>query len=137
MAQISEPEILPVIKEELVIEKRPVLDGRVRVTTQTEHVDEVARVRLDADQVEIERVPIGRDITEMPDVRYEGNVTIVPVVEEVLVVEKRLILKEEVRITRRTTSETVEVPVTLRKQRVHIERSDGTSTSPIEEEPGK
>jgi len=56
-----------------------------------------------------------------PEIRTEGDVTIVPVLEEVLVVEKRLVLKEELHIRRRIETETVEVPVILRKQRAIIE----------------
>jgi hypothetical protein len=52
-------------------------------------------------------------------------VTIVPVLEEVLFVEKRLVLKEELHIRRQATTETVEVPVTLRKQRAIVERVAG------------
>ena len=48
--------------------------------------------------------------------------TIIPVVEEVLVIEKRLVLKEELHIRRRIATETVEVPVTLRNQRAIVER---------------
>jgi stress response protein YsnF len=57
-----------------------------------------------------------------PKMRTEGNVTILPIVEEVLVVEKRLLLKEELRITRHETKEVTETPVTIRKQRAVVER---------------
>ena len=62
-----------------------------------------------------------------------GDLTIVPVVEEVLVVEKRLVLKEELHIRRTSQTELVEVPVTLRKQRAVVERQ-APHTSPSEEE---
>jgi stress response protein YsnF len=52
----------------------------------------------------------------------EDDVIIVPILEEILLVEKRLVLKREIRITKRRTSETVEIPVSLRKQRVKVER---------------
>jgi stress response protein YsnF len=55
-------------------------------------------------------------------IRTEGGVTIIPVLEEVLVVEKRLVLKREIRISKRSTSETVKIPVSLRKQRADVER---------------
>ncbi len=55
-------------------------------------------------------------------VRTEGDVVIVPVLEEVLVIEKRLVLKEELHVRRQATRETVEVPVTLRKQQGVVER---------------
>jgi stress response protein YsnF len=57
-----------------------------------------------------------------PAVRTDGDVVIVPILEEVLVVEKRLVLKEELHIRRQVNHEDVEVPVTLRKQRAVIER---------------
>ena len=57
-------------------------------------------------------------------VRTEGNVTILPVVEEVLVVERRLLIKEELRLIRHATKEVIETPVTLRKQRAVVERLD-------------
>jgi stress response protein YsnF len=47
----------------------------------------------------IETIPVSLRVDAMPEVRQEGDSTIVPVVEEVLVVERRLMLKEEVRIT--------------------------------------
>jgi stress response protein YsnF len=37
-------------------------------------------------------------------------------------VEKRLVLKREIRIRKRSTSENVEIPVRLRKQRAKVER---------------
>jgi stress response protein YsnF len=49
-------------------------------------------------------------------IRTEDGVTIIPVLEEALVVEKRLVLKREIRISKRSNLETVEIPVSLRKQ---------------------
>jgi stress response protein YsnF len=57
-----------------------------------------------------------------PRIRTEDGVTIIPVLEEVLVLEKRLVLKREIRIRKRTTLETVEIPVSLRKQHAKVER---------------
>jgi stress response protein YsnF len=54
------------------------------------------------------------------------------VFEERLVVEKQLFLVEEVRIRRTTSVESVEVPVTLRKELATVERLDG-SGEPITE----
>ena len=69
-----------------------------------------------------------RIVDEAPETRTEGGVTIVPVLEEVLFVEKRLVLKEELHIRRQATTETVEVPVTLRRQRAIVERVSGSDT---------
>jgi stress response protein YsnF len=58
-------------------------------------------------------------------------VTVIPVIEEVLIVEKRLVLKEELHVRRQQTTENVEVPVTVRRQRAVVERvtPDGETRS--------
>jgi uncharacterized protein (TIGR02271 family) len=113
---------IPLAEEEVRIDKREVPTGRVRVRTATEVVEELARATLDEDVVEVTRVAVGREVDIAPEVRTEDGVVIVPVLEEVLVVEKRLFLKEELHIRRSVTQEEVEVPITLRKQRAVIER---------------
>jgi len=117
--------VIPVGEETTRIGKRAVEKGRVRVSTHTETVEQVLCETLRGDAVGVTRVPINRTIAEgepAPQVRDEGGVTIIPVLEEVLVVEKRLVLKEEVHIRRTTSGENVEVPVTLRRQRAVVER---------------
>jgi stress response protein YsnF len=69
-------------------------------------------------------VPVEQEITETPPIRTEGEVTIVPIVEERLVVEKRLFLVEELHLTRETVLEHVEIPEVLRRTRVDIEREE-------------
>ncbi len=123
--RMAEPDKkLSLIEEQLVIDKRAVSDGRVRVSTKTEFVTEAAEARLDSENVEVTRVAIGREVSEAPGVRTDGDVTIVPVMEEVLVVEKRLMLVEEIHIRRVATTEDVSIPVELRKQRASIERDE-------------
>jgi len=113
---------LPVLEEELVVEKRSVVTDRVRVRTITEMVDDVAQATLEEHNVEVRRIPVNQIVETPPFVRTEGDVTVVPVLEEVLVVEKRLLLKEEIHIVRRSRSEKVEVPVSRRKQRAIVDR---------------
>jgi uncharacterized protein (TIGR02271 family) len=122
-------------EEELRVEKRSVATGKVRVRSVVDLVEEVARATLEEERVDVTRVPIDREVEAAPSVRTEGDVVIVPVLEEVLVVEKRLVLKEELHIRRHVTHDSVEVPVTLRKQRAVVERMspDGQSASSNEE----
>ena len=119
---MPEPDVLPVVEEALSVETRAVQTGRVTIETVTEAFDDIARAELGASDVEVTRVAVDREIDSMPEVRVEGDVTVVPVVEEVLVVTKRLVLREELHITRRRSSTTVEVPVTLRRQRAIVTR---------------
>ena len=118
---------LPIIEEQLQLDKREVVTGRVRVRTITDSSEELLRQELQGERVEIVRVPIDILVepgAAPPQVRTEGNVTILPVVEEVLVVERRLLIKEELRLIRHATKEVIETPVTLRKQRAVVERLD-------------
>ena len=119
-------ESIPIVEEELKLEKREVVTGRVRVRTIVEVVEEMAQASLDEETVEVTRVPVDRVVDEAPPIRTENDVTIVPVLEEVLVVEKRLVLKEELHISRQIRSEDMQVPVQLRKQRAVVERLPGS-----------
>lgn len=122
---MTEPsEKLSLIEEQLVVNKRAISDGRVRVSTKTEFVTTTAEASLDSENVVVTRVPIGREVSAAPSVRTEGDMTIVPVMEEVLVIEKRLMLIEEIHIRRVATTKNVSVPLELRKQHATIERSD-------------
>ena len=124
---VGETLTIPVVEETARIDKRVMETGRVRVSTRTETIDQVLHERLRSDTVEVTRVPVDRTLSpgELPPaVREEDGVTIIPVLEEILVVEKRLVLKEELHIRRSSADEDVEVPVTLRKQRAVVERVD-------------
>ncbi len=118
--QAGAEEVIPIAEEVARLEKRAVATGKVRVHTRVDVVAEPVRASLETETVEVTRVPVDRMIEHMPDIRTENGVTIIPVVEEVLVVEKRLVLKEELHVRRNTRTEDVEIPVELRKQRVEI-----------------
>jgi len=131
--QGSDELVIPLVEETAQIEKRRVTTGRVRLSTAVDTTEQTLRETLQGETVDIDRVAVDRMIEAgegLPQVRTEGDVTIIPVVEETLVVEKRLVLKEELHVRRRITQEAVEVPVTLRKTRVEIEHIDAdTATS--------
>jgi uncharacterized protein (TIGR02271 family) len=113
---------IPLVEERLSVTKRQVESGRVRVHVTVEERQEVITEQLTHDDLQIERVPRNIRLTEMPTVRLEGNTTIVPVVEEVVVVEKALMLVEEIHICRRSVTEPTEIPVSRRVERADIER---------------
>ena len=126
--------VVPLLEEEVRVEKRYVETGKVRVSTVVDTIEEQARAVLEGDSFDIQRVPVDRVVDQAPTVRTENGVMIVPVLEEVLFVEKRLVLKEEIHIRRQRTTETVELPVTLRKQRAVVEHlSEDQISNAIEE----
>lgn len=116
---------IPLVEEELAVEKMVVPDGRVEVRTRTEVEKENLDVDLVQQDVEIERIPLNQVVDTAPPVRTEGETTIIPVLEERLVVTKQLILVEEIRMTRKSSVHTHSVSAELRMQRVSVERSDG------------
>ena len=124
------PLVLPVLAEELDVQTRRVETGRVRLH-KTVHTREVlVDEPLLREEVVVERLPINRVVEEPIPVRYEGETMIVSVLEEVLVVETRLRLTEELRITTRRTETHQPVPVTLRREDVTIERIDRERNAP-------
>ncbi|WP_406854539.1 YsnF/AvaK domain-containing protein [Alsobacter sp. KACC 23698] len=125
----GQTDVLPLAEESLVVGKQDVVTGRVRVRTQTKETQEIASLDLASEDADVVRVPIGREVDAAPPVRTENDVTIVPILEEVMVVEKRLVLKEELHIRRRTSVESFEEPVTLRRQEAVVEREDATGVA--------
>jgi len=113
---------IPLLDEEAQVVKREVETGRVRVRTVVDEREEWVRDAVTRENVEVERVPVGREIETVPSVRQEGDTVIIPVVEEIIVIEKRLVLREEVRLHRRTSIEPIERQVTLRSTRAVVER---------------
>jgi transposase len=83
-------EIIPLVEETATVDKRQVVTGRVRVQTLTDTIEELAHAEVQRESVEVTRVPIDKVVETAPAIRTEGDVTILPIVEEVLVVEKRL-----------------------------------------------
>ena len=118
---------LTLLAEELAVDKQTVETGRVRVNKHTQTREVAIDEDLLTESAEIETIPIGRRIFEMPMVRHEGETTIVPIVEEVLHTERRLFLKEEVRITRKKTADQFHDRVTLRYQEAVVTRVQSAS----------
>ena len=121
-ATVDRETVIPVFEEELSVAKRVVETARVRVSRVTHHHQQLVDELLQHEKVEVEHVPIDRPIEAMPSIRQEGDVTIIPVVEEVLKVERHLVLKEEVHIRRIKQTQRYQESVTLRRQEAQVSR---------------
>lgn len=118
---------IPVIREDVVVQKRQVEGGGVRVHKIVNEREQVIEEPTYQENVDVQRIAVGRVVDAAPQVREEGDTLIIPVMEEMLVVEKRLVLKEEIRITKRRTQETEQARVVLREEQVQIEQIDDRS----------
>jgi len=121
--------VVPLTEERAKVARRLVETGRVRVSKTVSERSEVVDLPLTREQVDVERVAVNRIIEGPVEARRDGDTLIIPVVEEVLVVEKRLMLREEVRVTTRTTETRDPQTVTLRREEAVVERSGPEGTS--------
>ncbi len=115
--------VVPVVREDVVVDKAVIETERVRVKKSVRTREENVSTSAAREIVDVERVAVNRVVDAPPRVRVEGDTTIIPVLEEVLVVEKRLVLREEVHVRKRRVSETREIRVPLRAEHVEIERT--------------
>jgi uncharacterized protein (TIGR02271 family) len=121
--------VVPIVEEELHIEKKKVETGRVRLTKTVQEREVLVTQPVMQEDIQIERVSVNRWLSEPASVRYEGDMMIIPVMEEVPVVEKRLRLKEELRVTKRQITTQRSEPIRLRTEEVHVERMPGQPSS--------
>jgi uncharacterized protein (TIGR02271 family) len=116
--------LIPIVQEDAFVSKRLVDTEHVRVRTSVSEASVLVRDTVAREHVEIKRVTIEREVANAPAIREDNGVTIIPVLEERLVVEKRLFLVEEIHVRRATTIDAVELPATLRSTRVDVDRED-------------
>ena len=121
-ANHSRETVIPLFEEALSVSRRVVPTSRVQVSRVTHSHEHLVDELLERERVEVERVAIDKPIDRMPSVREEGDCLIFPVVEEVLKIERVLVLKEEVRIRRVKGTERYQERVTLRKQEAVVNR---------------
>ena len=124
--------VIPLLAEELSVTKRRIVTGRVEIATISREREELVDELLTREQVEIERTPVGKPVAQPPEIREEGDTLIIPVVEEVLVVERRLLLKEEVRVRRVRTAERHQERVNVRRQDVVVTRHAAANEEAVE-----
>jgi uncharacterized protein (TIGR02271 family) len=124
-------EPIPLAREELHVSKKEVETGRVRISTRVEETTALIEEELAREDVQAEWVEVNREVDAVPEVRTEGDTLIIPLFEEVLVVEKRLVLRKELRLTRRMTTRPYQAEVPLRRMHADIERPE---TNPATQE---
>jgi stress response protein YsnF len=122
------PLTVAVTEEELEVSRRTV-DTQHTLRVRKEVLHEPVEIQTDSflEKVDVERIQVGRVVHEPQRVRQEGNVTVIPVVEEKAIVVRQLVLVEEIRITRTREVKAATAEATLRKEQVVVERFDPDS----------
>ncbi len=131
----SEVEILPVLREVPHLRRRRRITGRVRVAVTTAETQEAVEAVLRHRTAEVTRVPIDREVESPPPVRQEGDVIIVPVLEERVVLVRRLVLTEEVHLRLSTREERVSLPASVVRQAAQVERLPADEIHDVRDQP--
>ncbi|MEO6588638.1 MAG: YsnF/AvaK domain-containing protein [Pyrinomonadaceae bacterium] len=113
--------VVPLIAEEISIGKRVVDTGGMRVHKTVREDVQTINEPIVREHIEVERVEVNKYVETAPAIRYEGEVMIVPVLEEVVVTEKRLLLREEIHLVKRREEISNTQEVTLRREEVSVE----------------
>lgn len=126
--QDDDPErTIPLFEEQLHVRKADVVTDEVRVTTSVEERAVLIGEDVERGDLHVERIAVERAVAEAPAPRQDGDTLIVSIVEERVVVEKRLFVIEELHITRTTTTERVTIPETVRTMRATVEHARPSS----------
>ena len=128
--------VVPLAEERVELGKRTVETGKVRIIKTVKQEEQVYDQAMFREDVEVQRVPKEEFVKKAAGPRHEGETLVIPLYEEVLVVEKRLMLREEIRVTRRRTERVEPQSVTVRKEEAHIER-EGSADRPAGPAEGK
>ena len=115
-------ETVKVVQEELLVSKRAVAGETTRVRTVVETAEAPYSVDLRREDYYVERVSIDEVVDVVPEIRREGDVTIIPVLEERIRVVKDIVLREEIHLVPRHDVETHKGSATLRRHKVVVER---------------
>ena len=117
---------VPVIEETVTVDKVAVETDALRIVTHVEERGETVNDIVQRETFKVERIVMDQAVDVGPPPREEGSTTIISLIEERLVIEKRLFVVEEIHITRQQTQDRVTIPVTLRTTRATIERPIST-----------
>jgi uncharacterized protein (TIGR02271 family) len=127
----SKPAVIPVIQEQATVTKRVVETGKVHIAKRLREYEEVVDIPQIQEEVRVEHVPVNQFVDDAPKVRTEGETTIIPVLEERAVVEKRLFLVEELHIRKERKESHYPQKVKVLKEEVEVKRlrpGDGPAT---------
>ncbi len=114
---------IPVIQEQILIGKRMVETATVEVKKTVTEGPEPVHVVIAHDETSVERVPINRFVEKAPEIRYDGDTMIIPVLKEVAVVEKKLMLVEELHVTKRAVQTQETEYITVRREHLEVTRT--------------
>ena len=95
---------------------------RARVSVRTGTTEETVTEPAWRETIDVRRVPVNETVDHVEEVRRDGNETVIPVYKGIVVVERRLVLRERLHVTIRREETNIPQRVVLRHQFVDVER---------------
>jgi stress response protein YsnF len=127
---------IPVLAEQVTVDVRPGRMKRARVRRRVVSEARVVETPIRHERLEVTRVPVDLLVDQAPEPRRDGDTLIVPCIEEVAVVVKRLRVREELRIRVVKEQTLHRETVTLRRHEIEVESTEDarstTSNNPTE-----
>ena len=116
----SNAEKMQVCQEELKIKKRRIPVKKLSIRKRTKYTDFKSEIPLVSEQLSYTEVPFNTEVEQIPEVRQEGDTTIIPVIKEIPIISKKIVLIKEIHITRSQSLSTETIEAKLRSEEVEI-----------------
>lgn len=127
--------VVPIVQEQLSVDAEPVVTGGVRVTKRVETHDELIEQQLRTSHADVKRVKTNRVVDGPQPAERVGDTLIIPIVSEIIHVQKQWVVMEEIHITQREESETVRQTVPVNHEVAEVERLDESGNTFTENVP--
>ena len=124
MESKSDEVVVPVLREDVIADTLPVQTGGVRVTKTVEQHEHIVEQEIRKGHVDVKRIQTNRIVDGPQPPHKSGNTLIVPIVSEVLRIEKQWVVTEEIHITQLEQRETVRETVPVKEEHARVERLD-------------
>ncbi len=121
-AEGNETVVIPVIREQVIVDKKVVETGKVRISKRISEHEELVDVPVMQGQAVVERIPVNQFVESAPPIRYEGDTMIIPVIEEQVVLQKKLFIVEEIHVKKQMVETHRTQKVTLLREEVEVKR---------------
>lgn len=121
---------LPIVVEEVRVGKHVVDRERLKIRRHVVTEDKLVETPLWHERITVEHVPCNAYVEQVPGPRQEGDTLIIPRVEEEVVVIKRLVVREELRIRVIREQRVERTTVSVRRHEIEVERDLDAATSP-------
>lgn len=118
----SERLVIPVVEETARLSKRVVEKGKVQLKKVVEEKHETFTLPLLEEYVEVKRVPVNLTVDKPVPVRSEGDTLIIPVHKEVLIIQKKFLVSEEIHVIKQQVETIHTEEVSLLQEKVVVNR---------------